>query len=184
MYGVPARCHVCSAALGADAAFCPSCGTARLVAAPGPSQPLFQPSMPAPPLGSAMPGLPPPGPGAYGATAAYASPSAYVPPPEYGPQGGAYGGPPLTSQQQQSPPSGPVITEVILGIFGIFGVGWLAAGKTTTGLILLVLSALWWAVSAVTAVHTVGVGCCGIVPLNALFIAISAAMLHSSLRRG
>jgi hypothetical protein len=86
--------------------------------------------------------------------------------------------------QVQQPSSGPVIAEAILGFFTIFGVGWLAAGKTSTGAILLGLSVLWWITIAVVAVLTLGFGLCLIVPLNILFVVLSAVNLSNALKRG
>ena len=126
------------------------------------------------------PAQPQPSPAPYGASEASSPPPS---PPGYAPAA-PFPGMVTAAQVKQSPSSGPVIVEVILGLFGIFGVGWLAAGKTPIGLILLVLSAAWWVVSAFAAVHTVFVGCCGIIPLNLVFVAVSASMLHNAMRRG
>jgi hypothetical protein len=105
--------------------------------------------------------------------------AAQTPPPGYGPP--AYGQPVYFQAQQQSS-TGPVIAEVILGLFGIFGVGWLIGGKTTVGAVLLGLSVLWWIVSIVAVVLTFGVGALCIYPIDIAFIAGSAVALHNSLK--
>ncbi len=150
------------------------------------SQPELEPPVPVQLLSEETPiqsqpeeAQPQPGPAPYGASEA----SSLPPPPGYAPAA-PFPGTVMAAQVKQSPSSGPVIVEVILGLFGIFGVGWLAAGKTPIGLILLVLSAAWWIVAAFAAVHTVFVGCCGIIPLNLVFVAVSASMLHNAMRRG
>lgn len=154
------RCHVCGAPLPADAAFCSSCGTPTGAGMPATGQPVGSP--PAPPPG-------------------YNASEAYPPPPGYA-SASAYGIPPMAAHVPR-PSSGPIIAEVLLGLVGIFGVGWLAAGKTRTGLLLLAASIVWWIAAGATALHTVGVGCCGVVPLNILFIVLSAAMLNNAMRR-
>lgn len=88
------------------------------------------------------------------------------------------------AQVKQSPSSGPVVFEVLLGIFGIYGVGWLAAGKTQIGLILLVLSAAWWVTAGFLAIHSLFISCFGSIPLTVIFAVISATMLHNAMRRG
>jgi hypothetical protein len=161
MYGYGSRCQSCGAPLAADASFCSSCGTPASTGMPASGQPMGAPS--APPSG-------------------YGTPEAYPPPPGYA-GAGVYGAPPMAAQMQR-PSSGPIIAEVLLGLVGIFGVGWLAAGKTRTGLLLLAASIIWLVTAGATALHTFGVGCCGVVPLNILFIVLSAAMLNNAMRRG
>jgi hypothetical protein len=87
------------------------------------------------------------------------------------------------AQVKRAPSSGPIVFEVLLGVFGIYGVGWLVAGKTQTGLILLALSAVWLLVVGASAHATVLLSCCGTVPLNVVFAVISAVMLRNTLHR-
>jgi hypothetical protein len=72
-----------------------------------------------------------------------------------------------------------VIVEAILAFFGIYGVGWLMAGETTTGVILLLTGLVWDAVF-VAAAFTV-VGLCCVVPLQLIFVALSAFQLNNRL---
>ena len=122
----------------------------------------------------------------------------YMPPPQPGympPQQGYYG------QQQMAPPmyqqgpavnvtvvnntSGqtntPLILEIILSIFGVYGVGWLMAGETTTGIILLVCSFLvYWPIMVFMGIFTIGI--CDF-PFAIAAIVINAILLNGVLKR-
>jgi hypothetical protein len=76
-----------------------------------------------------------------------------------------------------------VVVEVVLGLAGIYGVGWLFAGRVRLAVILLVLSIAWIALAGGASVATAGVGLCGVVPLNVLFAALSAIALNRALKR-
>jgi hypothetical protein len=70
-----------------------------------------------------------------------------------------------------------IITEVILDLFGIYGVGWLIAGETTIGIILLVLSFIWWPIALFITIFTVFTGLICLVPLWAVFLILSVILL-------
>src|SRR2546421_5818080 len=54
---------------------------------------------------------------------------------------------------------GALLAEIILSLFGIYGVGWLLAGETTTGVVLLICSfALFWPLAIAIAIFTLGFG--------------------------
>lgn len=77
-----------------------------------------------------------------------------------------------------------LIAEIILSLFGIFGVGWLMAGETAIGVILLLGSIFfYWPVILFGAVVTDGFGliCLGPVAIGAIILNI--ALLSSVLRR-
>lgn len=149
-----------------------------------PPPPAYTPPPPAPGAYASGQYLPPPPPG-YGQPGQMPPPgypqSGQLPPPAYAVPG--YGQPVYLQVQQQST-SGPIIAEVILGLFGIFGVGWLIGGKTTTGAILLGLSALWWITSIVSVVFTFGLGALCIYPIDIAFIVASAVLLNNALKQG
>ena len=75
----------------------------------------------------------------------------------------------------------PLILEVILSLFGIYGVGWLMAGETTVGIILLVGSFFYWIVDFVLAITVVGL--CLLVPLVIATIVTNAILLSNRLKR-
>ena len=79
--------------------------------------------------------------------------------------------------------TGPVVAEVLLGLLGIYGVGWLIAGRTRFGAILLILSVLWILVAGAATLHTFGLALGCTVPANVVFMALSAIALHRSIHR-
>jgi len=72
-----------------------------------------------------------------------------------------------------------LILEILPFFFGIMGIGWIYAGNTTAG-ILILIGYLFWNVMAVTLdVLTVGICLCVHVPANIAFVALSAIMLNN-----
>lgn len=181
-------CTNCGRGIPDTAALCPNCGTP--ISAPIPERPSYMPPQQSymPPLQSQPGYMPPPQPAPN-----YMPPQqGYMTPP---PQQGYYG------QQQNVPPmyqqgpavnvtvvnntttksNTPVIVEVILSIFGIYGVGWLMAGETTIGLILLACSILiYWPVMVVMAIFTIGI--CDF-PVAIAAIVVNAIVLNGALKR-
>jgi hypothetical protein len=110
-------------------------------------------------------------------------PPVYAPPPQgYAapsqplyPQAGAYAAP-----QPHPYNTTPVIVEAILAFFGLYGIGWLMAGETTIGVALLIAGFVWDAIFVVAA-YTV-IGLCCVVPLQLIFVALSAFQLNTRLR--
>ena len=117
------------------------------------------------------------------------------------PQGQGYG----PGAQQMYPPGGininivnpvygnpapqknntPLIVEILLSIFlGIYGVGWLMAGETTVGIILLICSFfVYLPVLILGTILTVGFGIICIGPLAIGAIILNAVMLNNVLKR-
>lgn len=105
-------------------------------------------------------------------------PAPILPPvPNY--YGGYQPGVPMIVPGRPEHPSrtAAIIAEVILDLFGIYGVGWLIAGETTTGIILLIASFFWWSVAVLITIFTVGVGVICILPLNLIFLLLSVILL-------
>lgn len=126
-----------------------------LAAAPQP-----RPSVPlAPPLAPPQPPVPVP-------TAPHSAP-----PQPYAP----YGAPQLRWN------STPVVIEAIAALFGLFGLGWLYAGRNPTGILLLVGGLLWDAIGL--ALLSTGIGAICFLPVHAIFVTVSAVRLSSSIRR-
>src|SRR5207237_3491012 len=120
---------------------------------------------------------------------------AYMPPPQanYG-YGQPYGAPPMYQGPVQvniihnQPVAGntsstPVLVEVLLSLFlGIYGVGWLMAGETTTGVILLICSfVVYWPLVIMIAVFTLGFGLFCDVPMAIGAIILNAVVLNNTL---
>lgn len=73
-----------------------------------------------------------------------------------------------------------VAIEALCAFFGIYGIGWLMAGRTTTG-ILLLLAGLAWDTIGLGLILT-GVGVCCFLPLHAVFITLSTVLLSNYIR--
>ena len=81
--------------------------------------------------------------------------------------------------------NGALIAEILLSLFGVYGVGWLIAGETTTGIVLLVCSfLLFWPLAITIAIFTFGFGVfiCDL-PLAIGGIVLNAVLLNNALNR-
>jgi TM2 domain-containing membrane protein YozV len=87
----------------------------------------------------------------------------------------SYGMPPVRSNRT------PVVIEAIAALFGLFGLGWLYAGRNPTGILLLVGGILWDAIGV--ALLSTGIGAVCFLPIHVILVTISAARLSSSIRR-
>ena len=160
---------------------------------PQQSQPGYMPQQPGYPPQQPQPGYMPQQPG-------YSPPQqGYMPPPQqsYMPPQQNYGYP--QQQPPMYPPQGvnvtvvnnastknntPLIIEILLSLFGIYGVGWLMAGETTTGVILLICSfVVYWPLLVLIAVFTLGFGLACDFPLAIAAIVVNAILLNGALNR-
>lgn len=151
--------------------YCSTCG-AVLQATPVGSAPESAPIRVEPPLSGSMAYTPPPAPPPY--AQAYTPPPAspqmgYLPPPQMPP---AYSGTPTKTR------SVALLLEILPGLFGLLGIGWLYAGKVGTGIILLIGMIIWDLGLVAASVITGGIGCvCGVISL--VLIAVSAILLNN-----
>jgi hypothetical protein len=114
---------------------------------------------------------------------------AYAPPPPgYAPPPPGYGLPyaiPQPSWPVQQRPSGtPVAVEAILALFGFYGIGWLMAGNTTTGVLLLIGGLVWDIIAVLGTVFTLGVGACIFGPIHIGLVVLSSVLLSDYLKSG
>lgn len=87
-------------------------------------------------------------------------------------------------QVMPHPTNNSLLIEVILSLFGIFGVGWLNAGRTTVGLLLLLGSIfIYWPFMILGTIFTLGFGLICLGPLAILAIIINSILLNSVLNR-
>src|SRR5579883_743392 len=185
-------CEQCGGEMPDTAAICPSCGTATSMARSGTSAEYTQAPFSYPP--SEYP------------------PSEYR--QGYGPQTFSSPSQPAYTQHQYSqpynvpPPTQPpisinvniaapvmapaspgnpaaIVTEVLLNVFlGIYGVGWLMAGETTTGIILLICSILlYWPIMILGTIFTVGLGLICLVPLAIIALITNPILLSNAIKR-
>jgi hypothetical protein len=74
----------------------------------------------------------------------------------------------------------PLAFEVLFALFGIHGVGWLMAGETLLGALMLAGSFLWLGVAGVAI--AAGLGLC-VAPINIGFLIFSAVRLSRRVQR-
>jgi hypothetical protein len=81
--------------------------------------------------------------------------------------------------------SGALIAEILLSLFvGTYGVGWLMAGETTTGIILLICSfVVYWPFMILGTIFTLGIGLICLGPMAIGAITVNAILLNNLLNR-
>lgn len=72
-----------------------------------------------------------------------------------------------------------LILEILPGLFGLFGFGWMYSGNTTAGILWLVGVLVWDFIAFFIVALTAGFGCLVTVPVNIVLVAISAAFLST-----
>jgi hypothetical protein len=90
-----------------------------------------------------------------------------------------------TTQPTSAGNTGAIIVEVLLNLFlGIYGVGWLMAGETTTGIILLICSILlYWPILILGTIFTLGIGLICIGPLAIGAVILNVIHLNNTIKR-
>lgn len=79
---------------------------------------------------------------------------------------------------------GALIAEILFSLFGIFGIGWLIGGETTTGIVLLICSfLLYWPIIFGGTIITFGLGLLCLGPIAIGAIILNAILLNSKLKR-
>lgn len=84
---------------------------------------------------------------------------------------------------QQNDSSSAVLVECICGFFGLYGIGWLMSGYTTTGIVLLICGLLWSGFVLTVLVFTAGFGGLCLGPINIALWITSALILNSKLKQ-
>jgi hypothetical protein len=79
---------------------------------------------------------------------------------------------------------GALIAEILFSLFGVFGIGWLIGGETTTGVLLLIGSfVLYWPIIFGGTLITFGLGLLCLGPLAIGLIILNAILLNNKLKR-
>jgi hypothetical protein len=76
-----------------------------------------------------------------------------------------------------------IILEVLPGLFGFLGFGWIYAGETGKGITYLIGYWTWLFIGGIITAFTVGLGCIIVFPLSVAFIAVSASSLSKYARQ-
>ncbi len=171
------NCESCRGILPDNALVCPNCGAATSASQPRPQLPSYTPPQQnygyAPQYGS----IPPQQNYGYAPQQAFMPPQLY--PPPYAP------GVNVTVVNNANKSNTPVLVEVLLSLFlGTYGVGWLMAGETTTGIVLLICSfVIFWPIVFLSIVFTLGLGLFCVIPLEIGAVILNAVLLNSTLNR-
>lgn len=72
-----------------------------------------------------------------------------------------------------------LLLEILPGIFGIFGIGWIYSGNTTTGIVWLISVLIWDCMALVVDILTGGGFLLCTIPINIALVAISGFTLES-----
>jgi len=95
------------------------------------------------------------------------APVEYAPPPTYIPQ------------KPTKDKSLALILEILPGLFGFLGFGWIYSGNTSTGIMWLIGFLVWDVISIIIAVFSASLGLICTLPISIALIALSASRLNS-----
>ena len=93
--------------------------------------------------------------------------------------------PPINPQSYAPPPRAPkdrsvaLILEILPGLFGLLGFGWLYSGNTNTGIVWLGGMLVWDLIAIVVGIVTAGFGCLCTLPISVSLLVVSAFMLNT-----
>jgi hypothetical protein len=76
-----------------------------------------------------------------------------------------------------------LILEILPGLFGLLGFGWIYAGNLGVGLAWLVGMLIWTGIAAVIAIFSVGISLICTLPVSIAMIVISAVTLNNYTRK-
>ncbi len=75
-----------------------------------------------------------------------------------------------------------LILEILPGLFGFLGIGWIYAGNVTVGVLALVGYLLFLGFELLVIVFTGGLAACCLLPLNLVAVAVSALLLNNYMK--
>jgi hypothetical protein len=87
--------------------------------------------------------------------------------------------PPTYIIQPRKDRSIALILEILPGLFGLLGFGWIYAGNVNSGIIWLICFLLYTIFASIIAVFTLGISLCLSLPLSIALIVISAVNLNN-----
>ncbi|HEY9077949.1 MAG TPA: hypothetical protein VIO61_15550 [Anaerolineaceae bacterium] len=106
-----------------------------------------------------------------------AGPAGAPPPPVYGQQ--VYTPPPVYTTRPLKDKGMALVLEILPGLFGFLGIGWIYAGNATPGILLLVGFLCWNVIAGILDGVTVGIFLCLHVPINIAALVLSPVMLNN-----
>jgi hypothetical protein len=72
-----------------------------------------------------------------------------------------------------------LILEILPGLFGILGLGWIYSGNTVVGVAWLVGMLVWDFIAVLVLIFSGGLGCLCTIPINLVAVAVSAFFLNN-----
>jgi hypothetical protein len=75
-----------------------------------------------------------------------------------------------------------IVLEVVPGLFGLLGIGWIYSGFTGAGLAWLVGLLLWNMIALGIGIFTAGIGCLCTLPVNLVVLIASVIALNSQIQ--
>jgi hypothetical protein len=105
-------------------------------------------------------------------------PLASRPPPDYDPRTGSYFSPKPPKDRSVA-----LILEILPGLFGFLGFGWIYSGNTGTGIAWLLGFLFWDVMTVIISVITGGFALLCTIPISLTCIAISASTLNGYTKR-
>ena len=115
-----------------------------------------------------------------------AMPTEFPPSPEPGPFLPPGQPPPATPYHHAQPikdRSMGLILEILPGLFGIFGIGWIYAGETNTGVLILIGGLVMMFIFVTANVLSAGICCFGTIPIQLAVLAISTIKLNDFMKQ-
>jgi TM2 domain-containing membrane protein YozV len=76
-----------------------------------------------------------------------------------------------------------IILEIIPGLFGFLGIGWIYSGFTSAGIAWLVSFLIWNMIALVICISTAGLGCLCTLPINLIVLIASVISLNSQIQQ-
>jgi TM2 domain-containing membrane protein YozV len=75
-----------------------------------------------------------------------------------------------------------IVLEIVPGLFGFLGIGWIYGGFTGAGIAWLVGFLIWNMIALAICIFTVGVGCLCTLPINLVVLIASVIALNSQIQ--
>lgn len=181
-------CDRCGKEIAQTATECPFCGmpTEHEVHYTQPSAYQVQQGPPQDDLSSF--GGPPLYQAGYSAVPPQVQQAGYMPLPQqvpgYAPASFAPLYPPVNVMVHNTGSDASLAVEIVLSLFGLFGIGWILGGETTMGIILLLCSIfIYLPIMILGTVFTLGIGLICLVPLAIGAIILNALLCNRALKR-
>ena len=76
-----------------------------------------------------------------------------------------------------------LILEILPGLFGFLGFGWIYSGETNKGITWLVSVLVWDFAAVFIVAFTAGFGLCVTIPVNIVLVAVSASSLNTHMQQ-